>query len=462
MSLQKIELRGLRGFATLQVLPFALPDGNPGSGLTTLVGPNNGGKSTVVEAMRAVASPSAQNPSQTRSFTEGRRNKRAGDKIVIRATDGNGNVSGLRTVDSGGSETEWFPAQVGERIFVLPSRRFFNPLFHKNVMTRDSYIVNYDMSLTGRGGPLQQFGARLFQVQQKRTEFDAVLGEVISPVPKWTIDQTDSEQYYLKVETSEQQYHSSEGMGEGLISLLIIIDALYDSSSGDVIVIDEPELSLHPSLQKRLFSLLRKYSADRQILIATHSPYFIDFEALLNGARVARLHSTNEGSVISTLSEATVKSLKGFLNNHNNPHLLGLDAREAFFLEDGVILVEGQEDVVFYKRIADQLGIRIMGSFFGWGVGGADNMKTIATLLQELGFEKVVGLLDGNRASMVPELQSEFSQYQFHAIPADDIRTKPKTQPKSAVLGILDESRKIRPEHTEAMTKLLGQVNQEL
>ena len=327
-------------------------------------------------------------------------------------------------------------------------------------MTRDRYIVHYDMSSTARGGPLREFGSRLFQVQQKRAEFDAVLEEVVNPVPKWAIDQTDSGQYYLKVETSGQ-YHSSEGMGEGLVSLLIIIDALYDSSPDDVIVIDEPELSLHPSLQRRLFALLSKYAADRQLLVATHSPYFVDFNTLVIGARIARLHLQDGSSVISTLSEPTVKRLAEFVRNYNNPHILGLDAREAFFLEDRVILVEGQEDVIFYQQIADQLGIKIDGNFYGWGVGGADNMKTVASLLQELGFKKVVGLLDGNRASLASELQSEFSQYKFYDIPADDIRTKsPRQIP--AVQGILNDSGEVRPEHKEAMTRVLNQVNQEL
>lgn len=460
MSLQKLELQGLRGFATLEELPFAIPNGRHGSGLTTLVGPNNGGKSTIVEALRALPASSPENQAQPRSFTEGRRNKRAGDRVVIQATDSSGNVGGLRTVESGGSETEWLTTKLQEQIFILPSRRYFDPLFSKGKMTRDSYIVHYDMSLTARGGPLREFGSRLFQVQQKRTEFDAVLEEVISPVPKWTIDQTDSGQYYLKVETSGQ-YHSSEGMGEGLVSLLIVVDALYDSSPGDVIVIDEPELSLHPSLQRRLFTLLSKYAADRQIVIATHSPYFVDFEALINGAQISRLHLKDGSSTIFSLSESTVKLLAGFVRNYNNPHVLGLNAREAFFLEDGIILVEGQEDVVYYQKIADQLGIQIKGDFFGWGVGGAESMRAIASLLTELGFNKVVGVLDRDKTDLLPKLKEEFPQYQFHAIPADDIRSK-KEKHLQEKIGILDKSGVLRTEHEESMRELFTCLNQML
>ena len=55
-------------------------------------------------------------------------------------------------------------------------------------------------------------------------------------------------------------------MGEGIVSIFAIVDSLYDSKKDDVIVIDEPELSLHPALQKRVFSLISEFSKDRQII----------------------------------------------------------------------------------------------------------------------------------------------------------------------------------------------------
>jgi hypothetical protein len=82
--------------------------------------------------------------------------------------------------------------------------------------------------------------------------------------------------------------------------------------------------------------------------------------------------------------------------------------------------------------------------------------------LSELEFKKVVGLLAGDRASLLPKLREEFPQYQFHNIPADDLRTKPATQPRSAVSGILDESGRVRPEYIEPMKELLIRLNQAL
>jgi hypothetical protein len=112
MAFQKVSVRGLRGFASEQAIEFARPDGNAGSGLTVVVGPNNAGKSTLVEALRVFAAKS------TPSFAEGSRNKRAGDRVRLQLdTSDARNV--LRTVDAGGSETTWEGGAPRSRILVL-------------------------------------------------------------------------------------------------------------------------------------------------------------------------------------------------------------------------------------------------------------------------------------------------------------------------------------------------------
>ena len=131
-------------------------------------------------------------------------------------------------------------------------------------------------------------------------------------------------------------------------------------------------------------------------------------------------------------------------------------------MEDQVVLVEGQEDVVMYQRVAEQVGVEIQGDFFGWGVGGAEKMRAIAALLEELGFEKVVGLLDGDKEDRREELERAFPRYRFHTIPAKDIRTKPERRAQPAVEGLLDESGNVRNEYEAPIRELLTQVNDEL
>ena len=265
MSIKTVTISGLRGFASEQTLNLAIPNGKPGGGSTILVGPNNGGKSTVVEAFKALSSP------QATSFAVGRRNQKANSRIEITATTENESTFGLRTVDSGGSQTVWNKAEGFHplSIFVVPSRRFFSPWFGQQTQTRQSYIERFPMTSI-RGTAIDHFAGRLFEIQNNRAAFDAVLKRVLDPLPTWTIDQSEAG-HFLRFEL-EGTYHSSEGLGEGLISLFFIVDALYDAADGSVIVIDEPELSLHPSLQRKLRALLSDWSQTRQVIVATHSP----------------------------------------------------------------------------------------------------------------------------------------------------------------------------------------------
>lgn len=53
--INELSCYGYRGFATRQNLKLAIPKGERGSGLTVLVGPNGGGKSTLVECFSKIA-----------------------------------------------------------------------------------------------------------------------------------------------------------------------------------------------------------------------------------------------------------------------------------------------------------------------------------------------------------------------------------------------------------------------
>lgn len=454
MSYTSVEVHGFRGFANTQKLHLAVPDGKPGSGLTTIVGPNNAGKSTITEALRALGHRDAT------SFTEGRRNKNANDRVRLAICADDGRTKVLETVASGGSETEirWSPDSNHElRIFSLSSRRQFNPYFGKGVWSRKTYL-DQDSLPTSRGAGVERSSNRLFEIQKNRTKFDAVLKRIISPVPDWKIEQSDSGQYYLKFLAGDLA-HSSEGMGEGLVSLFLIVDALYDSKAGDTIAIDEPELSLHPAFQRKLAQVFREFSANRQIVCATHSPHFVDFNAIASGGQIARVVRDSEGSKIAQLGAKSSQLISAFLRDLNNPHILGLDAREVFFLEDKIVLVEGQEDAVIYPKIADQLNLKIAGDFYGWGIGGAGNMEMFATILSELGFKKVFGLLDGNRADQLKGLQEKFSRYVFACIPADDVRSKDAIPSRPAVEGIADSKGLLKLEFVNATRAVLEGVN---
>lgn len=456
--LTSLEIEGLRGFSSKEILKLSVPNGNMGSGLTVLVGTNNAGKSTAIEALRAVGQQ--QNP----SFSQGRRNQAAGDQICIRAVDTDGRETTLKSIRAGSSETELIKQNGGidlSTLLILPSRRVFNPYFGRSESNRNDYMNQIGFP-PNRSSSLDPFAYRLFTIEKNRESFDAVLSRVLDPVPNWSIDQMDTGQYFLKIRKGTAT-HSSEGLGEGLVSLLYIIDALYDSKEGYTIAVDEPELSLHPALQRKLSALLLEYAATRQIILSTHSPYFACLDALPNGGSVARVHVVDDTSRISQLSSATAQGIHGLMQNQNNPHILGLNAQEVFFIEDRVVLVEGQEDVVFFKGVQDAIQETLAGTFFGWGVGGAENMVKVAAVLNDLGYSKVVGILDANRADLAVDLAAQFPSYHFFAIPANDVRTKKAVPAKLAVAGLLDDDNiSVRPEYIEQTRQLFKKANQYL
>ena len=184
----------------------------------------------------------------------------------------------------------------------------------------------------------------------------------------------------------------------------------------------------------------------------------MDFIYVANGAEVARVHKPEAASLIARLGRATADRLRGFLQNLNNPHILGLDAREALFMDDGLVLVEGQEDVVLYSRLLAATHPRLAQRFFGWGVGGADNVPMIAALLRDLGFKRVAAILDANRQHRIADLQAEFPDFHFAAIAADDVRTKAEQPARNSVRGLLDEHGDLRPEFRDHTTRLFQEV----
>jgi hypothetical protein len=191
-----------------------------------------------------------------------------------------------------------------------------------------------------------------------------------------------------------------------------------------------------------------------------HSPYFVDIQAIVNGAKLVRVRNNGAGIRIFAIKSPTVESIRRLaLENLYNHHTFGLNARELFFLEDKVILVEGQEDVLLYPDVAKQVGLSFDGEFFGWEVGGAQNMPKICSVLKELGFERVAGLLDLHQQGEIEKLHSEFPEYVFDCIPADDIRTKVTPECGRRADGLLDANRQLQNQHREQVKSLITRVN---
>jgi AAA15 family ATPase/GTPase len=69
---------------------------------------------------------------------------------------------------------------------------------------------------------------------------------------------------------------SIESQGSGTRSLIGLAWDIITMKEGSIIIIDEPELGLHPSAKQELLSLLLEEAKTKQIFIATHDPTFVN------------------------------------------------------------------------------------------------------------------------------------------------------------------------------------------
>ena len=453
MIIKRITIGGFRGFSDETTIELAIPDKkNEGSGLTVMVGPNNSGKSSVIEAVNLISSNAQLISKQTRNAKN--------DFVDIKIELENGDIRHIKSDQNRGalvSNCDRFESGqdlVTNDIFILSGKRSFSSTFSNPYpRQRNDYKGNVNEDYR-REDINSNFGSRLIQISKNREAFNCCLNKVLDPVPDWAIEASDdSGSVYLEFNFNGIK-HSSKGSGDGYINIFNIVDALYDSEEDNVIFIDEPEISLHPDLQKKLFSLLKEYSKDKQIIISTHSPYFIDWNTIVCTGKLLRFKKVDNNIKIYEMSGNTKNNLKRILNDKSNVHTLSLDSNDIFFLNDNIILAEGQEDVVGYKMLFDHYQFKSNASFFGWGMGGADKAPIILNALNDLGYSRVFTIFDNDRSSMVAECQKSFPNYMFYAIAAGDIRDK-KDKDKDAIeiLQLLDGENYVNNENFKIKIK---------
>lgn len=127
-------------------------------------------------------------------------------------------------------------------------------------------------------------------------------------------------------------------------ALRIIFD--YEIHRPKVVLIEEPELHLHPSLEMNLMRYLKEISAECQIFMTTHSTNFIDTGDVKN----VYLVSKNESTTVRALNTEEAASLI--------PQELGLRL-SSLFMYDKLIFVEGKLDEEILRTWTATLGVNL-------------------------------------------------------------------------------------------------------
>jgi hypothetical protein len=199
---------------------------------------------------------------------------------------------------------------------------------------------------------------------------------------------------------SSAKPYSSGREASGLLHLVGILSALYDDDVG-ALLIDEPEVSLHPQLQAFLLKEMIScagpiHEGKKLVIIATHSTEFIQINRPHDLCSIVFAYDLNDLPIQigPETEELKGKSIAGLMARLGQEHKLALFSRRP-------MLVEGPSDVTITAGVANRLGIYLeaAGSQL-LPVVGKDQMPIVAKLMRLLGKTPVVmsdadGITDG-------------------------------------------------------------------
>lgn len=439
VRLNNIKISEFRGFYEPEILHLALPNAAAGSGLTVIVGPNNSGKTTIFEAIKRFYKG---NPPQF-----DREERHPTKNVLLELENSDGEVKRLFTNDSAVGVLEGkdlYPRN--SDFYMISSRRYFATYFSPDQINHDQHR-NISMTLD-KSGIDSEFGRRMISISADpdlKDTFDKILKRLIPHFSTWNIELSRG-QNYIRYVTGNNDEHSSELFGDGVISLFKIAASLVTGSDSELLLIDEPELSLHPQAQKALALILREYSSSKQIIVTTHSPLFINWEDIENGAAIIRLNKLNDKKCTISSLQADIKvNLLKYIEDWRKPQLLDTVAKEIFFAEK-VVFVEGLEDMSLLIRFIKQMGIPINFEIFGYGSGGASNIKTLLGMAENLGI-KAGAIFDGKEHDLIAEATGLFPDFRIASISTDDIRDKADKK----INGMFTESGDIKDEYVDEL-----------
>lgn len=155
--------------------------------------------------------------------------------------------------------------------------------------------------------------------------------------------QISEDLFKANVKTNEGK-ESIQRMGAGFKRLFVILFYLYHPDY-KILLIDEPELHLHPSIIKKFLKILDSNNLDTQVLMTTHHPTFVQAKYLSNIWRVAR--NKEKSTAIYKFNKTYKLKSDRFIQEIN-------DDNSAMLFSDKVLLVEGVSDRILMRGLIDK------------------------------------------------------------------------------------------------------------
>lgn len=287
----------------------------------------------------------------------------------------------------------------------VTSRSNFHDGFHKQ------NFENYK-----QGADSMDIGVDAFVLLEEkldlRIKIEAILSQVLHRDIRleWDSGKLVPMTFNVQQATEYELKKESHGVKE----LLVLLTHLYDDSH-KVLIIDEPELNLHPQYQAFLLEHIRKVSGNpsdgkKIIYLISHSPFILDFQTIDDLKSVICFHSDfRKPSFIENLSLIDEEKIKQIIPKLNVHH-------KQLFFANTPIFVEGIFDAQFIKAIQEKRGVSLEGSGSTViDVGGNEQLSSYYLLSKLL----------GKKSLFIYDLDSIFfsSQLRVNAVESDEINS---------------------------------------
>lgn len=166
----------------------------------------------------------------------------------------------------------------------------------------------------------------------------------------WDLRLIDKNQNIYEIvltKEGKEFYINQASSGEKEIINFLLGVFAFNINNG-IIIIDEPELHLHPRWQKILLDLFIKLSrvTKNQFILSTHSPTFINDRSYNHIFRIYK--DTNNVSKEITLKNSDSFKLRDII------HIVNSTNNEKIFFADVVLLVEGITDRLVFQKILNE------------------------------------------------------------------------------------------------------------
>lgn len=154
--------------------------------------------------------------------------------------------------------------------------------------------------------------------------------------------------------TDSQEEYSVAVEASGLVNVISILAALFDKDV-EVLLIDEPEVSLHPQLQSYLLREMKKAAREykKTIIISTHSTEMISLSNISDMSNLVFFSDKKLPVQVSpTAPELENRKLKDFVMRMGQIYKAGFFAKK-------ILLIEGASDPIISKCLLQKLDLNI-------------------------------------------------------------------------------------------------------